>query len=51
MVAVMGAPAGGKTSLLMSVLGEIPRMEGFIRTAGKFAYVAQVCSAKIRNSS
>ena len=41
MLGVMGASGSGKTSLLMSVLGEIPRVEGYIRTAGKFAFVSQ----------
>ena len=31
-----------QTSLFMAVLGEIPRLGGFIRTSGKFGYISQV---------
>ncbi|KAK6934571.1 ABC transporter type 1, transmembrane domain [Dillenia turbinata] len=40
-VAVCGTVGSGKSSLLSSILGEVPKVSGTIRLSGKKAYVAQ----------
>ncbi|GFS16304.1 multidrug resistance-associated protein 4 [Elysia marginata] len=41
LVAVIGPVGSGKTSLLMSILGELPAQIGTVRVRGKIAYVSQ----------
>ncbi|GFS16349.1 multidrug resistance-associated protein 4-like [Elysia marginata] len=41
LVAVIGPVGAGKTSLLMSILGELPAQAGTVRVKGKIAYVSQ----------
>ncbi|KAK3751067.1 hypothetical protein RRG08_044643 [Elysia crispata] len=41
LVAVIGPVGSGKTSLLMTILGELPIQSGSIRAQGKIAYVSQ----------
>ncbi|KAG0613483.1 hypothetical protein M758_6G106300 [Ceratodon purpureus] len=48
-VAVCGTVGSGKTSLLSSILGEIPKLAGTVRVSGTTAYVAQ--SAWIQTGS
>lgn len=40
-VAICGSVGSGKSSLLSSVLGEIPRLEGLVKISGSKAYVSQ----------
>lgn len=40
-VAVCGTVGSGKTSLLSSILGEIPKLAGTVKVSGNTAYVAQ----------
>ncbi|KAH9331197.1 hypothetical protein KI387_003305, partial [Taxus chinensis] len=40
-VAICGTVGSGKSSLLATILGEIPRVSGTVRLSGKKAYVAQ----------
>ncbi|KAG0629628.1 hypothetical protein M758_1G117700 [Ceratodon purpureus] len=40
-VAVCGTVGSGKTSLLSSILGEIPKLAGTVKVSGTTAYVAQ----------
>jgi ABC-type multidrug transport system fused ATPase/permease subunit len=40
-VAVCGTVGSGKSSLLSSILGEIPKLAGMVRLSGTTAYVAQ----------
>ncbi|XP_057980497.1 ABC transporter C family member 3-like [Malania oleifera] len=40
-VAVCGAVGSGKSSLLSSILGEVPKISGILRLSGTKAYVAQ----------
>ncbi|GFS15404.1 ABC transporter C family member 5 [Elysia marginata] len=41
LVAVIGPVGSGKTSLLMTLLGELPVQSGSVRAQGKIAYVSQ----------
>lgn len=41
LLCVYGPTGGGKTSLLLSLLGEIPRLSGRASLQGHVAYVAQ----------
>ncbi|GFS19516.1 multidrug resistance-associated protein 4 [Elysia marginata] len=41
LVAVIGPVGAGKTSLLMSILGELPAQTGAVYARGKIAYVSQ----------
>ncbi|RUS69501.1 hypothetical protein EGW08_022736 [Elysia chlorotica] len=41
LVAVIGPVGSGKTSVLMSILGELPVQSGSVRAQGKIAYVSQ----------
>ncbi|KAK3795778.1 hypothetical protein RRG08_031859 [Elysia crispata] len=41
LVAVIGPVGSGKTSLLMTILGELPIQSGSVRAQGKIAYVSQ----------
>ena len=52
-VAVCGTVGSGKSSLLSSILGEIPRVSGAVRVCGTKAYVAQspwIQSGKIEDN-
>ncbi|KAJ7560924.1 hypothetical protein O6H91_03G006500 [Diphasiastrum complanatum] len=40
-VAICGVVGSGKSSLLSSILGEIPRLSGMVKVKGKTAYVSQ----------
>ncbi|MCO5551431.1 hypothetical protein L7F22_004934 [Adiantum nelumboides] len=40
-VAVCGSVGAGKTSLLLALLGEMPRISGSVHLCGKLAYVSQ----------
>lgn len=53
LLAVIGPVGAGKSSLLMSVLGEIPLVEGDVKVHGRISYVAQqpwVFSASLRQN-
>ncbi|XP_041354291.1 ATP-binding cassette sub-family C member 4-like [Gigantopelta aegis] len=53
LVAVIGPVGAGKSSLLMSLLGELPASEGSIAIGGRVAYVSQqpwVFSASVRQN-
>ncbi|XP_067669590.1 ATP-binding cassette sub-family C member 4-like isoform X2 [Haliotis asinina] len=53
LLAVIGPVGAGKSSLLMSILGELPSSEGKIQVNGKIAYVSQqpwVFSASVRQN-
>ncbi|XP_048247853.1 ATP-binding cassette sub-family C member 4-like isoform X3 [Haliotis rufescens] len=53
LLAVIGPVGAGKSSLLMSILGELPTSEGKIQVKGKIAYVSQqpwVFSASVRQN-
>ncbi|KAH9505171.1 Multidrug resistance-associated protein 4 [Bulinus truncatus] len=41
LVAVIGPVGAGKSSLLMSILGELPAQTGNVRVSGRVAYVSQ----------
>ncbi|XP_059156862.1 ATP-binding cassette sub-family C member 4-like isoform X7 [Physella acuta] len=41
LVAVIGPVGSGKSSLLMTILGELPALSGTIKVSGKVAYVSQ----------
>ncbi|KAK3762198.1 hypothetical protein RRG08_057436 [Elysia crispata] len=41
LLAVIGPVGSGKTSLLMSILGELPVQSGSVRARGRIAYVSQ----------
>ena len=52
-VAVFGAVGGGKTSLLISILGDLEKITGEIRVKGSLAYAAQnpwMINASIREN-
>ena len=53
LLAVIGPVGAGKSSLLMSVLGEIPLEDGSVKVDGKISYVSQqpwVFSASLRQN-
>ncbi|KAL5005221.1 hypothetical protein ScPMuIL_018677 [Solemya velum] len=53
LVAVIGPVGAGKSSLLMSILGELPLIEGNVKVRGKLAYISQqpwVFSASLRQN-
>ncbi|CAG2238338.1 ABCC4 [Mytilus edulis] len=53
LLAVIGPVGAGKSSLLMSVLGEIPLVNGDVKVHGRISYVAQqpwVFSASVRQN-
>lgn len=41
LVVIVGPPGSGKTPLLMAILGEIPRLRGFLRINGRLSYATQ----------
>jgi ABC-type bacteriocin/lantibiotic exporter with double-glycine peptidase domain len=41
LVMIVGAVGSGKSSLLMAILGEIPKIKGNVQITGKLAYVSQ----------
>jgi ABC-type polysaccharide/polyol phosphate transport system ATPase subunit len=41
LVMIVGAVGSGKSSLLMAILGEIPKIKGDVQITGKIAYVSQ----------
>jgi ABC-type bacteriocin/lantibiotic exporter with double-glycine peptidase domain len=52
-VAICGTVGAGKSSLLSSILGEMPKLSGEIRTCGRIAYVSQspwIQSGKIQDN-
>lgn len=53
LVAVVGAVASGKSSLISAILGELPRVSGSIKRAGNIAYASQqpwVVNATLREN-
>ncbi|GFN81907.1 multidrug resistance-associated protein 4 [Plakobranchus ocellatus] len=53
LVSVIGPVGSGKSSLLMSILGELPPQSGTVRAHGKIAYVSQhpwVFSGSVRQN-
>ncbi|GFN81887.1 ABC transporter c family protein [Plakobranchus ocellatus] len=53
LVAIIGPVGSGKSSLLLSILGELPLLSGTVKAYGKIAYVAQhpwVFSASVRQN-
>ena len=53
LVGITGPVGGGKTSLLMAILGELPISSGKISCTGKIAYVSQtpwVCSGTVQEN-
>ncbi|GFN81851.1 cystic fibrosis transmembrane conductance regulator [Plakobranchus ocellatus] len=53
LLAVIGPVGAGKTSMLMSILGELPLQSGTVKAQGKIAYVSQhpwVFSGSVRQN-
>ncbi|XP_067949778.1 ATP-binding cassette sub-family C member 4-like [Watersipora subatra] len=53
LIVIVGPPGSGKTPLLMAMLGEIPRLRGFLRLQGKMSYASQapwVFTASVRDN-
>ncbi|GFN81901.1 ATP-binding cassette subfamily c member 4, partial [Plakobranchus ocellatus] len=53
LVAIIGHVGSGKSSLLLSILGELPLLSGTVKAHGKIAYVSQhpwVFSASVRQN-
>ncbi|GFN81872.1 multidrug resistance-associated protein 4 [Plakobranchus ocellatus] len=53
LVAVIGPVGSGKSSLLLSILGELPLLSGTVKAQGKIAYVSQhpwVFSGSVRQN-
>ncbi|CAG5134059.1 unnamed protein product, partial [Candidula unifasciata] len=53
LVAIIGPVGAGKSSLLMSILGELPVLKGEIKLSGRLAYVSQqpwVFSGSVRQN-